>query len=169
MQTDQNGEARLKVSLPDTLTTWKFDARCHDQDTRVGRAEATALTRQPLMVRLQTPRFLVVGDRATLSAVVHNETDEGVEASVTLEVLSGNLSGWTEEVDRKVQIPAQGKVRVDWSDVRVDQPGNVRLQASARSRSHADAMVVDLVAHEHGLVQRLVASGQGKASSLELC
>ena len=98
LQTDQNGEARLKVSLPDTLTTWKFDARCHDQDTRVGRAEATALTRQPLMVRLQTPRFLVVGDRATLSAVVHNETDEGVEASVTLEVLSGNLSGWTEAV-----------------------------------------------------------------------
>ena len=168
LQTDQNGEARLKVSLPDTLTTWKFDARCHDQDTRVGRAEATALTRQPLMVRLQTPRFLVVGDRATLSALVHNETDEGVEVSVALEVLSGNLSGWTEEVDRKVQIPAQGKVRVDWSDVRVDQPGNVRLQASARSRSHADAMVVDLVAHEHGLVQRLVASGQGKASSLEL-
>ena len=59
-------------------------------------------------------------------------------------------------------------MRVDGA-TRVDQPGNVCLQASARSRSHADAMVVDLVAHEHGLVQRLVAFGQGKASSLELC
>ena len=168
LRTDQNGEARLRVSLPDTLTTWKFDARCHDQDTRVGRAEATALTRQPLMVRLQTPRFLVVGDRVTLSAVVHNQTDEAVETSVALEVLEGKLSGWDQEVARRVRIPGQGKVRVDWVEVSVDQPGNLRLQVSARNRAHADAMVVDLVAHEHGLEQRLAASAQGKASSLEL-
>ena len=145
------------------LTTWKFDARCHDQTPAWAEREATARIRQPLMVRLQTPRFLVVGIEPPFSSGAQ-WTVRGWRL-VTLEVLSESVrldEGRSEGSD-----PRSRKVRVDWSDVRVDQPGTVRLQASARSR-YADAMVVDLVAHEHGLVQRLVASGQGKASSLEL-
>ena len=73
--TDKNGKATVKVKYPDSLTGWKATARAAGAGNQFGIADTTTRTKQPLIVRLQAPRFFVVGDTVTISAVVNNNTD----------------------------------------------------------------------------------------------
>src|SRR5205814_10526046 len=74
--TDKNGSATVKVKYPDSLTGWKVTARAATDGNQFGVGETNTHTKQPLIVRLEAPRFFVVGDEVTVSAVINNNTDE---------------------------------------------------------------------------------------------
>ena len=77
--TGKDGKATIAVNYPDSLTGWKATARAVTAANQFGIATAGTRTKQPLIVRLEAPRFFVVGDQATLSAVVNNNTDQKME------------------------------------------------------------------------------------------
>ena len=66
--TDANGAATVKVKYPDSLTTWSATARAVTAGNQFGIGNTSTRTKQPLIVRLQAPRFFVVGDQVTVSA-----------------------------------------------------------------------------------------------------
>ena len=84
VQTGSDGEASVKVTLPDNLTTWRMDARAVTTDTQVGSAEHDLISTRPLLVRPQTPRFFVLGDQVRLGAAVHNNTNQRLSVRVEL-------------------------------------------------------------------------------------
>ena len=59
--TDKNGQAKVKVKYPDSLTGWKATARVVGAGNTFGIADAITRTQQPLIVRLQAPRFFCGG------------------------------------------------------------------------------------------------------------
>src|SRR5688500_12859954 len=59
--TDKNGKATVKLKFPDSLTGWTATARAATAGNQFGIATASARTKQPLIVRLQAPRFFTVG------------------------------------------------------------------------------------------------------------
>ncbi len=161
--TDARGEAVVSAKMPDTLTGWKALARAATKGNQFGIGSATARTRMPLIVRLQAPRFFVVGDETTISAVVNNNTKKALRARVGLtadgvRVLGGSKTkqGWR-GAGRTVRVPAGGEGRVDWR-VRVERAGQVLLRTVARGGGHADAMEKTYQAHEHG-IQKMIARG----------
>ena len=89
--TDANGEARVTLRLPDSLTTWRLTGRAVSATTQVGEARATFITQQPVIVRPILPRALTAGDRLALSAIVHNLGDTPVELAVSLSEDGGLL------------------------------------------------------------------------------
>jgi uncharacterized protein YfaS (alpha-2-macroglobulin family) len=115
VRTDARGRATVSFKLPDQLTTWHIEARAVGQPQGlpllVGQTELEILSTKDLLVRPVTPRFFVVGDRADLAAVVHNNTDRSLEVEVSLEAPGLRLLG---EARQRVTIPAKGKVRVEW-------------------------------------------------------
>ncbi|MGD8623771.1 MAG: Ig-like domain-containing protein [Anaerolineae bacterium] len=111
VRTDATGKARVKVPLPDNLTTWRMQARGITVDTKVGRAEVDVVSSLDLLVRPVLPRFFVAGDRAEIAAVVHNNTGQALEAQVGLGVEGLAVQG---ETGRTVQIPAGDQVKVTW-------------------------------------------------------
>ncbi len=90
--TDANGEARLSLTLPDSLTTWRLTARAVTTSTQVGEARATFLTQQDVIVRPILPREMTAGDHLALSAAVHNYTAAPLELAVTLSEDGGLLA-----------------------------------------------------------------------------
>ena len=56
--TDKNGNATVKVKYPDSLTTWRATARAVSDANQFGIADTDTQTKQPLIVRLEAPRFL---------------------------------------------------------------------------------------------------------------
>jgi len=88
LMTDDNGQATFTVKLPDNLTTWRLDARAvtsgSDGLTLVGQKTFDLLSTKPLLIRPVTPRFLVVGDTAELSANVSNHTNTALDVQVGL-------------------------------------------------------------------------------------
>ncbi|MCJ7531956.1 MAG: hypothetical protein MUO64_13130, partial [Anaerolineales bacterium] len=119
--TNESGEASVTVKLPDNLTIWRMDARAVTQDTRVGQTTLDIRTTKPLLVRPQTPRFFVAGDKARLGAAVHNNTDASLNVDVKLQATGVTILS---DALQTVEIPAKSQAYVYW-DVSVDPNANV--------------------------------------------
>ncbi|HOA22743.1 MAG: Ig-like domain-containing protein [Aggregatilineales bacterium] len=137
VRTGEDGIAQVSITLPDNLTTWRMDARAVTADTLVGQQQVDLVATRPLLVRPNTPRFFVAGDEATVSAVVNNNTDEAIDASVRLDAAGVSVMG-TEPV-QQVSIPAGGRVEVAW-DITIDPAAEwVDLTFSAEGGGLSDA------------------------------
>ncbi|MCI0477379.1 MAG: hypothetical protein L0Y55_14115, partial [Anaerolineales bacterium] len=82
--TDANGSANVEVKLPDNLTTWTAIANGVTAQTQVGKATGDTIVTKDLIVRPVLPRFLNVGDQATIGAIVRNSTERTQVVTVTL-------------------------------------------------------------------------------------
>lgn len=109
--TAADGSAQVTVRLPDNLTTWRMDARAVTEDTRVGQTTLDILSTRPLLVRPQTPRFFVAGDRARLGAAVHNNTAQERAVDVSLQAEGVSLES---PATQTVTIPAREQAYVTW-------------------------------------------------------
>jgi uncharacterized protein YfaS (alpha-2-macroglobulin family) len=110
--TDAKGEADITLTLPDSLTTWRMDARGITADTRAGSATSDLITSKSLLIRPVTPRFFTAGDAATVAAIVHNNTAESIEVEARLEAEGATLES---NARQKIEVPSRGQVRVEWS------------------------------------------------------
>jgi len=168
--TDADGRARVEVPFPDSTTRWKAVVRAADEGARVGMGTSTTRTRQPLIARLQAPRFFQVGDRLTVSGLIDNQTSSATTVRVSLEAAGLALLG--AQVDGElvadlapVTIAANGQARVDWR-VEVREPGEAVLMLKAIGEEHADAVQRRLPVHEHGI--EVLEARSGKFDGAEL-
>ncbi|MCZ6602934.1 MAG: MG2 domain-containing protein, partial [Planctomycetota bacterium] len=91
--TDEDGHATATVKYPDTLTRWKATARVITEKNQFGIADSSTRTRKPLIARLQAPRFFVVGDLATVSAVINNNTEKKLTVTPSLKAKGLSIIG----------------------------------------------------------------------------
>ncbi len=156
--TGDDGTARVKVAYPDTLTAWKATARAATAGNAFGIADTTTRTRKPLIVRLQAPRFFVVGDTATVSAVINNNTDGNLAVHPVLRAEGLDVATATEAA-AVILVPANGEARVDWT-VDARTAGAADLEVSARAEGLGDAMARSYPVHEHGVDKLIARSGK---------
>lgn len=135
--TDANGEAQVSVTLPDTLTTWRVQARGLTVSAQVGEATSDVVATKQLLVRPVTPRFLVTGDHVQLAAVVHNNTSSALDVDVTLQAAGFVLDDPAQSLKR-MTILGGGRVRVDWWGTVLDDE-SANLVFSAVSSGLQDA------------------------------
>lgn len=171
--TDKNGKAVVKVKYPDSLTTWKATVRAATAGNQFGIDDCSTRTRQPLIVRLQAPRFFVVGDTVTVSAVINNNTDGAMTVAPSLNAEGVIVSGLVIDgkpvkgEQRSVAVAAKSEQRVDWL-VSVPQPGNAKLKVTARSDKFADAMEKSFIVHEHGIEKFLAKAGKMRGDEVTI-
>lgn len=87
--TDENGKAMTSFTLPDNLTTWEIFVIGMNADFEVGEQTQDIITKKPLLLRPQLPRFVRYGDGIILRANIHNESKETLDVEV--EIRSENL------------------------------------------------------------------------------
>ncbi len=137
LETDAGGSAEIVVRLPDNLTTWVITFRGLSKDRRVGEATRELVTSKDLLLRPVTPRFLVVGDRVELAAMVHNNTSAALTAEVTLQASGVELEE-TGKATQKVDVAAGSRSRVSWW-VKVSDVEKADLRFSAKGGGLQDA------------------------------
>ena len=157
--TGANGTATVTFDYPEALTEWRATARAVTADSKVGMASATSHTNQPLIVRLQAPRFFVVGDRSTVSAVINNNTDAAVSVTPSLEATGVRVLSDAQSLD----VPAHGEARADWT-IAAEQTGTAKLRVSGRSLREGDAMEKSFTVYEHGIDKLVAKSGRIRES-----
>jgi hypothetical protein len=153
--TDDQGRASIEVTLPDNLTTWVFRGVGVTKATQVGEATTDLLVTKPLLVRPVTPRFLVVGDRAQLAALVSNNTGSAQSVEVTLQ--SEGLEV-TEEATQEIRIADGAEREITWW-VEVEDVPYVDVVMGAVAGAYADAARPRLATGPEGtlLVHRYTA------------
>lgn len=112
LATNNKGKASARFTLPDNLTTWKVAVWAVADKTRVGQAKSEIRVNKPLVLRAQTPRFLVEEDEVTLSANIMNNSDKAIAVSADIQV-SDNMSV-VQQGNSFNTLNAQGEARVDW-------------------------------------------------------
>ncbi len=171
------GKATVKVTFPDSLTQWHASALGLTKDVQVGEAQTDVATKKDLLVRLQAPRFFVERDEVTISANVHNYTDE--TQSVRVELDNGselNLQGRKislregevfngavppPEPIKTIELAAGAEKRVDWP-VKVVRSGEAEIQVTAQTATASDGVKLSFPVLVHG-VQRF----DGKAGEIK--
>jgi alpha-2-macroglobulin len=165
VHTDEDGTATLTVKYPDSTTRWRTTVRAVDRDTRIGIGDSSARTRQPIIARLQAPRFFQTGDEVVVSGIVNNNSDEERTVRGTLEVegleLAGSLvdGALGEKQPESIVVPAGGEARLDWL-VRVVDPGRATLKLTAVGGAFGDAMEREFPVYSRGIEIFLARGGK---------
>jgi uncharacterized protein YfaS (alpha-2-macroglobulin family)/tetratricopeptide (TPR) repeat protein len=162
--TDRNGKAKVKVKFPDSLTEWQATARVVSRNNQFGIASASTQTRKPLIVRLQAPRFFVVGDTLTVSALINNNTEKSMKVRPSintdgLTLLGAIFDGKEVKGIKEIRVPAMSEKRIDWK-VRVDTPGTAKIFVAVKEKKYSDAMEKTFIVHEHGIEKFIAKSGK---------
>jgi len=175
--TDGDGAATVKVKYPDSLTTWQATARVATTGNQFGIGNTSTRTKQPLIVRLQAPRFFVVGDQVTVSAVINNNTDQAMRVASSLTAEGLTVSGLV--IDGKpvkgelsaIEVKPGAEARVDWL-VGVTEARTARLKVEARASDgnskYADAMEKTFIVYEHGIEKFVSRSGKMRSDSVAI-
>jgi uncharacterized protein YfaS (alpha-2-macroglobulin family) len=168
LTSDADGMAEVSLKMPENLTTWKVKAWSIGHGTRVGAGETEVVTRKNLLVRLQTPRFLVQKDQAVLSANIHNYLDSDKTVTAVLETEGDQLEP-LDPTSMQVIVPAGGERRVDWRVV-VRREGMAKVRMLALTDEESDAMESSLPCLVHGLLKTESWAGtvRGDESSARL-
>ena len=171
IHTDENGNATVKVKYPDSLTTWSATARVLTTANQFGIGDTSTRTKQPLIVRLEAPRFFVVGDQVTVSGVINNNTDQPMRVASSLVAEGLTITGIV--VDGKpvkgeqspVEVKPNSEARVDWL-VNVTHASEAKLRVEARGDKYADAMEKTFITYEHGIEKFVSRSGKMRGDSV---
>jgi uncharacterized protein YfaS (alpha-2-macroglobulin family) len=173
LKTDNDGRATVKIKYPDSLTTWQATARVVTAGNQFGIGNGSTRTKQPLIVRLQTPRFFVVGDQVAVSAVLNNNTDKPMKVTpaLTAEGLTVTgliVNGQTVKGEQgQVDVKANGETRVDWL-VAVTHASEAKVKVEARGEQYADAMEKTFTVYEHGIEKFISRSGKMRGDSVAI-
>lgn len=112
---DTNGVVTLSFTLPESLTTWRFMGLAHTKDMMAGLLTDEVVAAKDVMAQLSLPRFVRMGDRATLSATLFNLTGKALEGDATMEVFDPATDEclWKETV--KVGVEAESDTVVSFA------------------------------------------------------
>src|SRR5215213_4560100 len=173
VKTDADGTANVKVKYPDSLTTWSATARVVTAGNQFGIGKSSMRTKQPLIVRLQAPRFFVVGDQVTVSGVINNNTDEAMKVMPGLNADGLSVTGLlidgkpVNSAQTPVEVKANSETRVDWL-VAVNHASEAKLRVEARGTKYADAMEKTFTIFEHGIEKFVSRSGKMRGDSVSI-
>lgn len=161
IRTGPDGKATVRFVLPDNLTTWVVKAQAYTAGTQVGVTRERFLATKDLLVRLAMPRFLVMGDRIAVAALVHNYSSQ--DQALRLALSSANLkvdAGWPD----RLSVPRNGLKRLDlW--VEPVAPGTASLTFSATGSGASDALELGIPVLAHGTPERTAFAGVAEAAS----
>ncbi|MBN1153459.1 Ig-like domain-containing protein [candidate division KSB1 bacterium] len=82
--TNDDGTAEVRFKLPDNMTTFVIMAAVHDLDSNFGNNEKSFRVSQPLVLQPSLPRFLRYADTIESGTLIHNYSESGSEASVSV-------------------------------------------------------------------------------------
>lgn len=84
---DADGRIALKFTLPESVTTWQMMGIATDRQINSGRISGEAIAKKDIMVVPNMPRFVRLGDKTQITALIFNTADRPIAGKATLELL----------------------------------------------------------------------------------
>ena len=98
LQADTEGNYNFCFTMPEALTTWKWQLLAHSTNLSMGSLQKNIITQKELMVQPNMPRFLREGDRMEVTTKVVNLTDKEMTGQAELQLIDATtnqpIDGW---------------------------------------------------------------------------
>ena len=140
VRTDENGQAQVKFTLPDNLTTWQTETVGVTKDTKLGVNYKEFLTRKELMLLPLKPRFVVPGDAFYIGAQIFNQSAETQKIVVKFD--SETLILKDDEAEKEIKIGSQksGSIYFEVQVPRQFKEGTHKFLLSAKTENLEDTV-----------------------------
>ncbi|MBQ7512068.1 MAG: alpha-2-macroglobulin [Prevotella sp.] len=87
VESDQEGGVTLRFTLPESLTTWRFMGIANTKDMSYGSITGEAVAKKDVMVQPNVPRFVRVGDEATIAARIFNTSSRDISGQAKIQLI----------------------------------------------------------------------------------
>ncbi len=150
--TNPDGTLEYSVTFPDASTTWLLNATAYTDRVYSANVSERIVAAHPLMVQTSLPRFMRLGDKATLSATIMNNSGENLPEIATrfeaIDPATGSVMSFAEE---RISLD-NGQMKVVSMQLYADRlsPGLI-IRAKASGGKYADgeqAMIAVLEASQ---------------------
>lgn len=157
--TGADGTARVQLTYPDALTTWRVTARAVTVDTLVGGTVGRTTVTKDLIVRVITPRFLTENDQVVIPTIVHNylPSAKSIDVSMKAEGVA-TAAGQPAPQPQRIDVAQAGEARSDWRFT-ADRVGTAKFTATAVADTDADAVELSIPVQPFGLKRTAGAAG----------
>ena len=115
LQTDAKGNVSVKFTLPESVTTWRFMGLAHDKDMNNGMVYGKAVASKKVMVQPNMPRFVRVGDQATIAARISNTSENAVKGTAIMQMVDPETEKVVLEVKQKFEVNADSTCSVSFN------------------------------------------------------
>ena len=115
LQTDSMGNVSVKFTLPESVTTWRFMGLAHDKDMNNGMVYGKAVASKKVMVQPNMPRFVRVGDQATIAARISNTSENNVKGTAIMQMVDPETEKIVLEVKQKFEVDADSTCSVSFN------------------------------------------------------
>jgi CD109 antigen len=158
--TDADGQAAVKATVPDSITTWMLRAVSISKTQGLGVAEAQLTVFQPFFVTADLPYSAIRGEEFPVSVAIYNYLDKA--QSVQVDIKTQDWFTLLDQSSKTVTIPPNDIGSVKFL-IKPTKLGNNDLQLTARSSEKADSIIKPLLVEAEGVakesVTNLVLSG----------
>jgi TonB-dependent SusC/RagA subfamily outer membrane receptor len=120
LKTDENGRINFTFTSPESLSRWKLQLLAHTKDLATSVKTMQAVTQKEMMVSLNAPRFLRVGDEVFFSVKIASLTSKPLNGKAFLQLTNAS-NGESLDIpfgnvvrNQLFKLPAKGSVEIHW-------------------------------------------------------
>lgn len=84
LRSDENGNLTIAFTTPESLTRWNVKVLAHTKDMNIVEADTTATVVKEFMIQPNMPRFLRLGDNATIPATIKNLSEKSLSGKAVM-------------------------------------------------------------------------------------
>jgi hypothetical protein len=135
--TDANGQARLSVTVPDAITTWRITSFASSQQGQLGSVLSSLRVFQEFFVDIDLPVALTEGDEISMPVALYNYLPREQKIRVVLD-----KADWYDilEDDEIVKTLSKDEVSVVYFPIRVKKIGYYSMLVKAYGEAKSDAI-----------------------------
>lgn len=153
LRTNEKGDLILNFTMPESNTTWKFQALAHTKDLKYGLTTQQVITSKPLMVLPNLPRFLRQGDRVTVSAQIMNQSEKEINGVAQIELFdpaTGTPVVCLTKAGRPFSLAAGTQTATQWTiSVPTDRELiGIRITADAEAGSDGEQHLLPILSNQ---------------------
>lgn len=147
LTTDSAGLAALDFTLPERLTSWRFNALAHTPDMAYGRLDTTLVARRELMIEPAMPRFVRSGDRLVLPYILRSLIASPEKGKVSLTITDGESGKLLFKQNQPFAIKAEGTAvgQFEWKAESETSFVEITLTASTATFSDGERHLLSLL------------------------
>ena len=138
MRTNERGEVAIAFTAPESLARWNFRCYAHTRDMRTATLEASAVTVKDFTIHPCLPRFLRVGERASITATVTNSTAKTVKGNVLLQLFDPSTGKVVGTYKQRFKVGEGGDTTVRFDFEVEGRYGLLGVRLTADSKNFSD-------------------------------
>jgi CD109 antigen len=155
--TDENGQAFVTLTAPDSITTWGVEAVASTKDAQIGVGNANITVFQEFFIEPDIPVSVVRGDEFALRILIYNYL--GTSSTITVELKDESWFALLSEANKDVHVEANSVSSV-YFHIKAKDVGEHNLLISATNGDVEDKVIKQMEVVPDGKAILEIRNGQ---------